>query len=97
MTELQKLPLTMEQAEAAIDGLTGRIVAMSAIQQALIAHIIQIAPTGIDLLRTRVALQTADAQELIHNESEGCRQLFLHEVASANQLIDKLQAVQDQQ
>lgn len=97
MTELPRLPLTAEQAERAIEGLTGRIVAMSAIQRTLVAHIIAIAPAGIEALRTRLTLQAADSQEELQDAGSDANEMFVHEVASATRLIDKLQAARDQQ
>ena len=97
MTELPKLPLTPEQAERAIDGLTGRIVAMSAVQHTLIAHVIALAPAGIELLRARLTVQAAEWQEELQGSGQDAARMFVHEIASANRLIDKLQDERDQQ
>ena len=97
MTKLPTLPLTPEQAERAIDGLTGRIVAMSAIQRTLLAHITALAPAGIEALRTHLSLQAADSQEELQGSGQDANEMFVREIASATQLIDTLQAARDQQ
>lgn len=87
MADVPQLPASPESVEIAIDQLVGSVAALSAINEALLTHVMTLAPQTAETLELHLAIHAEMTHQSLQSESETVRQQFKRAVANAQEQI----------
>jgi len=87
MARIPQLPASQESVEAAIDRLIGSVAALSTISEALLTHVMTLAPQEAETLELHLAIHAEMTHQSLQSESETVQQHFKRAVANAQEQI----------
>lgn len=87
MPQISQLPASPEAVEIAIDQLFGSVAALSAISEALLTHVMTLAPQTAENLGLHLGIHAEMTHQTLLSESEGVRQQFQQAIARAQEQI----------